>query len=189
MSLLGKNLFHCKDTNVLIWCDVLGGQVFHMDLKHQNNIRMFRILGEKTISFCVPIHGKKGQYIVGAGRRLLLVTWDEFTVMGQITKVLGEIQINGVCINQFNIDKQGRLYFGTMLSEEQGDVMDLHKRVGGLYRFTISEGLVLLKDNVGMSNGITWNNAFNKMFFIDSYDLNIYEFDFDLKTGNVGNTF
>ena len=186
MSLLGKNLFHCKDTNVMIWCDVLGGQVFHMDLNNHNTISMFKILGEKTISFCVPIHGMKDQYIVGAGRRLLVVNWDGSTVIGLITKVLVEITINGVRINQFSIDKQGRLYFGTMLSEEQSDVMNLQKRVGCLYRFTISEGLVLLKDNVGMGNGITWNSACNKMFFIDSYDMNIYEFDFDLKTGNVG---
>lgn len=185
MNLLGKNLFHCKDTNVLFWCDVLGGQVLRMDLNNNNTIRMFKILGEKTISFCVPIHGKKDQFIVGAGRRLLLVNWDGTTTIGQITKVLGEIPINGVRINQFNVDKQGRLYFGTMICEEQGDVMDLHKRIGGLYRFTMTEGLVQLKDNIGMGNGITWNHTCNKMFFVDSYDLNVCEFDFDHKTGNI----
>jgi sugar lactone lactonase YvrE len=72
-----------------------------------------------------------------------------------------------------------------MICEEQGDVMDLKKRIGGLYRFTVNDGLVLLKDNVGMGNGIVWNNTYNKMYFVDSYGLNIYEFDFDLKTGNI----
>jgi gluconolactonase len=185
MNLLGKNLFHCNDTNVLYWCDILGGQILRMDLNNNNTIRVFRILGERTISFCVPIKGKKDQYIVGAGRRLLLVNWDGNTTIGQIAKVLGEIPINGVRINQVNVDKQGRLYFGTMISEEQGDVMDLHKRIGGLYRFTSAEGLVQLKDNVGVGNGIAWNSNFSKMFFTDSFDLSIYEFDFDLKTGNI----
>lgn len=185
MNFVGKNLFHCKDTNVLYWCDVLGGQVFRMDLNNNYTLRMFRILGEKTISFCVPIHGKKDQYIVGAGRRLLLVTWDGIHTMGQIVKVVGEVPINGVRINQFNVDKQGRLYFGTMICEEQGDVMDLHKRIGGLYRFTMTEGLVQIKDNIGMGNGIVFNFNFSKMFFVDSYDMSVFEFDFDFKTGNI----
>lgn len=185
MNLLGKNLFFCKDTNTLWWCDVLGGQVLSMNLNNNNAMRVFKILGEKTISFCVPIQGKKDQFIVGAGRRLLLVNWDGNTTVGQIAKVLSEIPVSGVRINQFNVDKQGRLYFGTMINEEQGDVMDLKTRIGGLYRFTMTEGLVLLKDNIGMGNGITWNNGWNKMFFIDSYDLSVYEFDFDIKTGKI----
>lgn len=185
MNLLGKNLFHCKDTNVLYWCDVLGGQILRLDLNNNNTIRMFRILGEKTISFCVPIHGMKDQFIVGAGHRLLFVNWDGLTTIGQIVKVVGEIPINGVRINQFNVDKQGRLYFGTMICEEQGDVMDLRKRIGGLYRFTITDGLVQLKENIGMGNGICWNKTYTKMFFCDSFDLSVYEFDFDLKTGNI----
>lgn len=75
MNLLGKNLFS-MDGSVMMWCDVLGGQVFKMDLNNHNKMFMFKLLGEKVICFCVPIHGKKDQFIVGAGRRLLLVQWD-----------------------------------------------------------------------------------------------------------------
>lgn len=185
MNLLGKNLFHCKDTNSMFWCDVLGGQVFMMDLNNHNKLHMFRLMGENTISFCIPIHGKKHQYIVGAGKRLLLVTWDGMSVMGQITKVLCEVPVNGVRMNQCKVDKMGRLYFGTMLSEEQGDCMNLQKRIGCLYRFTMTDGLVMLKDNVGMGNGMAWNNQWNKMYFVDSFDMNICEFDYDMKTGNI----
>lgn len=185
MNLAGKNIFHCKDTNVLFWCDILGGQIFKMDLNNQNKIFMFKILGEKVVSFCVPIVGKKDQFIVGAGKRLLLVTWDGVHTMGQIVKVLGEVPVNGVRINQCKVDKQGRLFFGTMISEEQGDILDLHKRIGGLYRYTVHDGLVQVKDNIGLGNGIVWNNVFNKMYFVDSFDMNIYEFDYDLKTGNI----
>lgn len=72
-----------------------------------------------------------------------------------------------------------------MISEEQGDVFNLQKRIGSLYRYTMGEGLVQIKDNVGLCNGIGWNNAYNKMFFIDSFDTKIYEFDFDVKTGGI----
>lgn len=49
----------------------------------------------------------------------------------------------------------------------------------------MTEGLVVLKDNLGMGNGFAWNSMWNKMYFVDSYDTNIYEFDFDVKTGNI----
>jgi sugar lactone lactonase YvrE len=105
--------------------------------------------------------------------------------MGQIVKVLAEVNVNGVRINQYRVDKQGRLFFGTMICEENGDVLDLQKRIGGLYRFTMQDGLVTLKDKLGMANGMVFNKDCNKMYFTDSFDLNIYEFDYDLKTGNI----
>lgn len=185
MNLCGKNLFHCKDTNVMFWCDILGGQVFCMDLNNHNKLSMFRLLGERVICFCVPIHGKKDHFIVGAGRRLLHVTWDGIHTMGQIMKVLAEVPVTGVRINQCKVDKMGRLYFGTMITEEQGDIMDLHKRIGSLYRYTIQDGLTSIKDNVGFGNGLAWNSTYNKLYFVDSYDMNINEFDFDLKTGKI----
>lgn len=186
MSLLGKNIFHSLDTNSLMWCDIVGGQVFSMDLNNNNKMHMFKILGENVICFCVPIKGKKDQYIVGAGKRLLLVSWDGMHTMGQITKVLCEIPVNGVRMNQCKVDKMGRLYFGTMLNEEQSDIFDLQKRVGSIYRFSFADGLVQLKDNIGMGNGMVWNNSWTKMYFVDSYDLSIYEFDYDIKSGNIG---
>jgi gluconolactonase len=184
MNLVGKNLFFDKDISVLFWTDVLGGQIFKMDLNN-HMVYACRILGEKTISFVVPVKGKRDQFIVGAGKRILHVNWDGFHTVGQIQKVLGEIQTNGVRINEVSVDKQGRIFFGTMISEEQGDVMDHNKRIGGLYRFTTNEGIVLLKDNIGLGNGISWNSQFNKMYFIDSFDTNIYEYDFDMKSGNI----
>lgn len=186
MNFVGKNLFHCKDTNMMYWCDILAGQVLKMDLNNSNSLHMFKLLGEKTISFCVPIHTKKDQFIVGAGKRLLLVSWDGVHTMGQIVKVLCEIPVNGVRFNQFKVDKQGRLFFGTMLSEEQGNVIDMNKRIGSLYRYTMQDGLMMMKDKLGMGNGIAFNTAYNKMYFTDSYDLMIHEFDYDLKTGTLG---
>jgi len=187
MNLVGKNLFHWKDNNEMLWCDILGGQVFKMELNNQNRLRTFMLLGEKTISFCIPIQGKKDHFIVGAGRRLLHVTWDGMTTMGTIVKVLCEIPVNGVRLNQCRVDKQGRLLFGTILSEEHGDVFDMNKRICALYRYTMHDGLVVMKDKLGLGNGIAFNNTYSKMYLVDSYELLVNEFDYDIKTGTLGN--
>lgn len=147
MNLLGKNMFFCKETNIMYWCDVLGGQVFKMDLSNHHKLSMFKLLGEKVIVFCVPIHGKKDQFIVGAGRRLLLVQWDGIHTMGTIVKVLCELPVNGVRFNQFKVDKMGRLFFGTCMSEEIGESMDMHKRIGGFYRLAIFALIELAQRN------------------------------------------
>jgi sugar lactone lactonase YvrE len=72
-----------------------------------------------------------------------------------------------------------------MISEEHGNFLNFQKHSGSLYQFTINKGLVELKKNIGLSNGIAWNDNFTKMFFVDSYDLTIYEFDYDLMTGTI----
>jgi len=185
MNFMGKNLFHCHETHNMFWCDVLGGTILRMDLNNNNKMHMCKILGEKVLVFCIPIHGKRDQFIVGAGKRLLLVNWDGIQTMGHIVRVLCEVNVNGVRINECKVDNKGRLFFGTMICEEQGDIMDLHKRIGGLYRFTMTEGLVQLKDNVGLSNGIAWTGTYDKMLYCDSFDMNIKQFDFDIKTGNI----
>jgi gluconolactonase len=185
MNISGKNVFYCHDANFLLWTDVLGGQICKLDLC-TNRMSMCRIKDEKMVSFIVPIEGAKDQYVVGAGKRLLFVIWDGVTTMANVVKVLCDIPVTGVRINQCRVDRRGRLFFGTMISEEFGSFFNMQRRVGGLYRFTMEEGLVEVKDRVGLSNGIAWNKGDTKMFFVDSYDLNVYEFDYDLMSGNIG---
>lgn len=59
------------------------------------------------------------------------------------------------------------------------------QRVGSLYRFTIEEGLVELKGKVGLSNGLAFNDKTNTFYHVDSYDLNVKQYLFDVKTGNI----
>lgn len=184
MNISGKNVFYCHETNCIFWCDALGAQICKLNL-NTLHLSMCRILNERSISFIVPIKDMKDQFIVGAGRKLMMVNWDGETTMAQPIRVLYEIPVDGVRINQCKVDKHGRLFFGTMINEESGDFLNYQTRAGSLYRFTLSQGLTELRSKVGLSNGIAWNNNWSKMYFVDSYDLIIYEFDYDLMTGNV----
>lgn len=184
MNISGKNVFYCHETNCLYWCDVLGAQICKLDL-NTNQLSMCRILNERTICFIIPIREMRDHFIVGAGRKLMMVNWDGNMTMATPIRVLCEIPVDGVRINQCRVDRQGRLFFGTMINEEQGNFLNYQRRIGSLYRFTMSQGLVELRDKVGLSNGIAWNSNWTKMYFVDSFDLSIYEFDYDLMTGNI----
>jgi pyruvate kinase len=104
MNISGKNIFYCHDTNCLYWCDVLGAQICKLDL-NSNRLSMCRILNERTICFIVPIRDMKDQFIVGAGRRVMMVNWDGITSMAQPMRVLCEISVDGVRINQCKVKK------------------------------------------------------------------------------------
>jgi gluconolactonase len=184
MSLVGEAPFFDAETQNLYWTDIMGGQIFRMDTTTYRTYTA-RILGENYISFIFPVDGTTNQYIIGAGKRLLLITWDGTTTMAQITRILAELPTDGVRFNDAKTDSRGRLYLGTMITEETGNVFDFGKRVGSLYRYTMAEGLTEIKTKVGLSNGIAFNDKTNTMYFVDSYDLNIKQFGYDVKTGAI----
>lgn len=186
MSLLGEAPFYDGETDNLFWTDIVGGQIFRMDTT-THKVYTARILGETYISFIVPVDGTTDQYIIGAGKRLLLITWDGVHTMAQITRILTELPFDGLRFNDAKTDSRGRLYLGTMITEETGNVFDFKKRVGSLYRYTMTEGLVELKTKVGLSNGMAFNDKTNTFYYVDSYDLNIKTFMHDIKTGNITN--
>lgn len=57
--------------------------------------------------------------------------------------------------------------------------------MGTFYRFTGKEQFVPLKNSIGVSNGLSWNEKTNKFYYIDSVDHDVKEFDYDPKSGNI----
>lgn len=162
----------------------MSAQVYRYDLTTEKFFTA-RLLGEGGLSFIFPVEGTKNEFIVGAGKRLLLITWDGLTTILTIKRVLVELPITGVRFNDAKTDSRGRLYVGTMIDGETGNIFDFTKRVGSLYMYTLTEGLVELKTKVGFANGITFNEKTGTMYFVDSYDLNIKQYMWDVKTGKI----
>lgn len=184
MSFMGEAPYFDGTTQNLYWTDIMGGQMFRLDTTTHRTYTA-RIIGETYISFIVPVDGTTNQYIIGAGKRLLLVTWDGITTMAHIVRILAELPMDGLRFNDAKTDSRGRLFVGTMICEETGNVFDFTKRTGSLYRFTMTEGLTEIKTKVGLCNGIAFNDKTNTMYFVDSYDLNIKQFGYDVKTGKI----
>jgi len=184
MNLIGEAPFYDMENMWLYWVDIMGGQIFRMDTT-TGRMWTAKILGETYLSFIIPVDGTTNQFIVGAGKRLLLITWDGVHTMAQIIRILTELPMDGLRFNDAKTDSRGRLYLGTMICEETGTVFDMKKRLGSLYRYTMTEGLTELKTKVGLSNGIAFNDKMNTMYYVDSYDLNIKQYGWDVKTGMI----
>lgn len=139
------------------------------------------------IGFVIPVQGNNKQFILGAGTQIVLIEWDGKSANGKLVKVIGEVEKDKVNtrFNDAKVDPRGRLFAGTMRLEECGDIFAA--RWGTFYRYTKSNGFDILKTQIGVSNGLCWNEKKNKFYYIDSCDLDIKEYSYDPVTGNISN--
>lgn len=187
LSHLGEGPVWDADSQSLYYVDINGAAILRYDYA-ENKTYSAKIDGVDPISPIILIEGKPGQYVLGAGNKIVLVSWDGRSEKGALLKTLydlGESQKH-VRFNDGKVDPKGRLYAGTMQLETLGDI--LQQKEGKLYRFDGKAGgeFQVLKGGISISNGLTWNEKINKFYYIDSAALDIKEFDV-LENGDLQN--
>ncbi|XP_057653066.1 regucalcin-like isoform X1 [Diorhabda carinulata] len=141
------------------------------------------------VSLIVPIKGEKDKFIVSVDRELLIVTWDGIAEKPSNYQKLYEVdnERTELLTNRFNdgkCDPSGRIWAGTM-GEERVNGQPVRGR-GSLYSFenkTVTKRL----GQIGISNGLAWNEELKKMYYIDTFKVCVEEYDFDIRTGNMSN--
>uniref|UniRef100_A0A1B0AQI8 SMP-30/Gluconolactonase/LRE-like region domain-containing protein n=1 Tax=Glossina palpalis gambiensis TaxID=67801 RepID=A0A1B0AQI8_9MUSC len=147
-----------------------------------------KIEGEDLASFVVPVAGTLDTFAVGAGRRVIIVKWDGISTTAQVESTLFEVQKNdkrfeGNRFNDGKCDPKGRLFAGTM--RYVGD--EFEHRWGELYKYEEGGNVELVKTDVGISNGLAWNEKTNKFYYIDTTDFEVKEYDYDMEKGKPAN--
>lgn len=71
-------------------------------------------------------------------------------------------------------------------TELLGDIFE--KRLGSFYAFD-GKQMVSVKGNIGISNGLTWNQKTKKFYYVDSCDIDVKEYDYNLETGKLSEVF
>lgn len=141
--------------------------------------------GEPGVSFIIPVAGTKDQFAVGIGRRVGIVQWDGVSSNAKIVRIALEVEKgDSFKLNRLNdakADPKGRFVGGTMKVED-----DFYaSTAASLYRLTKGEEVKVLKTNISLSNGLTWNEQKKKFYFIDSCQSDVKEFDYDPETGDI----
>lgn len=172
-------------TQNLYYVDINAGKLLRYNY-NENKVYKAKIEGEDLAGFVVPVEGTTDQFAVGAGRRVIIVQWDGVSETAKVLKTLFEVQTGDARFegNRFNdgkCDPRGRLFAGTM--RYVGD--EFEHRWGELYKYEKGGKVEVVKSDVGISNGLAWNEKTKKFYYIDTTDYEVKEYDYDFETGKA----
>ncbi|XP_011200668.2 regucalcin isoform X1 [Bactrocera dorsalis] len=179
---LGEGPHWDIETQSLYYVDIEAGKILRHDYQ-EDKVYHSKVEDVELASFIVPVEGQSDKFVVGAGRRVLVVTWDGVSPTSKVDRVLFEVQQDEqYIVNRFNdgkADPRGRLFAGTM--RYVGD--EFKDRWGELYKYEKGGKVSVVKTDVGISNGLAWNEKTNKFYYIDTTDYEVKEYDYDFDAG------
>lgn len=116
----------------------------------------------------------------------MIAVWDGRSPKACVERVIFTLDVGSKnVINDVKTDEFGRFYCGTKAVPECGQ-SSYSGQLGGFYRYTRSKGLKEFFKKVYISNGLTWIRPTNKFYYIDSCKYDVIEFDYNPKTGDIG---
>ena len=178
ISVLGEGPHWDIDRQSLYYNDIYGDKqsISRYDYKENKTYNAI-IPGHPVISFIIPVDNTNDQFIVGAGKKIVLIKWDGRSEQAMVIKTVGEVEQNMV-ENRFNdakCDPSGTFFGGTMRIEIGNDIFE--KRLGTFYRYTNKEQFVPLKPKIGCSNGEAFHDVQNhsnviiQVFLLNRFDM------------------
>jgi L-arabinonolactonase len=92
--------------------------------------------------------------------------------------------------NDGKVDRRGRFVAGTMaydFDRYDADRGQRSSRSGALYRLDTNGQVTRLDGGISCSNGPCWSPDNRTFYFTDTYDRQMYAYDYDIETGAVAN--
>ncbi|XP_068159481.1 regucalcin isoform X1 [Drosophila tropicalis] len=181
---LGEGPHWDAERQSLYYVDIEAAGLLRYDY-NQNKVYKAKVEGESLAGFVLPIEGKPQEFAVGCGRRVLIVNWDGIAPVAKVVRTLFEVQkeYESNRWNDAKTDPQGRFFGGTM--RYIGD--EFVHRHGELYKWTAGGQISVVKTDVGISNGLAWDEKAKKFYYIDTTDYEVKSYDFDFETGVATN--
>jgi sugar lactone lactonase YvrE len=151
------------------WLDIGLGRMFRYDPATGKHEQIYE--GEPIGGYTIQ---EDGSLLLFLGRGAVKV-WRE----GQLTPVIDEIPDERESrFNDVFADPAGRVFCGTMPTQD---------RLGRLYRLDPDRTLTRLLDGITCSNGMGLTPDHKHLYYTDTWAYSIYLFDYDVKTGAIGN--
>ncbi|CAH1118002.1 unnamed protein product [Phaedon cochleariae] len=184
---LGEGPHWDADTQSLYYVDIIGKSI-HRYVPATQTYTKAVIDTNKNVSLIIPVRGEKNKFVVTIGRQLVLIDWDGVSKNVSIIKILYEVENDPDSldnrINDGKCDPSGRIWAGTMGPERELGHFENEK--GSLYTFQNGQVKKHL-GKIGISNGLAWNAELKKMYYNDTLKGSIYQYDFDIEKGTIGN--
>ena len=160
----------------LYWLDIARDKMFRYDPATNYHEQCYE--GEKIGGITVQ---EDGSLLLFMARGSIAIWQDE-------KLQFLEIEISGEENNRFNdviADPEGRVFCGTMALNEK--LVENGERSGKLYRLDTNGTVTPVIQKTGIPNGMGFTPNLKVMYFTDTMDQKIYQFDYDRQTGEIAN--
>ncbi|XP_049823903.1 regucalcin [Aethina tumida] len=171
-------------TNLLYFVDIHSGKVLSYNYEN-GDVKYITLDGQVTP---VVQSVDKDVILVGVNRSVVAVEWNGLgELKGQKVLTTVSQQYPTSRFNDGKADKKGRLWWGTMGYEDSNG--NLTPNQGVFYKITADnlENPQVILAPVNISNGLAWNKANDKLFYIDTPTNKIVSFNFNLEEGTISN--
>ena len=171
-AVLGEGPYWVAEDDCLLWVDIGRGQLHRTYFPSGDTVT----LNLEAASAAFPAVG--GGLLTAGGSRLALHLPAERG--GQwVTRVVAEVPARGgVRLNDAAVDPAGRVWVGSMHTDES-------EPLGELYRLGSGGTLDTVLKGVTVSNGMGWSPDGTTMYYVDSPLRRIDLFDYDPATGEA----
>lgn len=184
---LGEGPYWEEETNTVRFLDVEKQEIHRVDInKGPSSHKLVKKL-DISIGCTADIEGNDKEFIFG-GKYGYGVANKETGDYRWVKKVWSEDEIKEKKHEKFRgndgaVDSQGRFWAGFMFDP----LVEEMRSDGAVFRLNPDMSLDRPLSDICIPNGTTWNKNDDTMFFADSPDEIIYQFDYDQKTGSVTN--
>ncbi|MCL6558248.1 MAG: SMP-30/gluconolactonase/LRE family protein [Firmicutes bacterium] len=161
-------LWHPREKK-LYWVDILEGVIFRYDPVRHEYEEVYR--GEVIGGYTIQEDGSLLLFMERGAVKL----WRG----GKLTTLIDEVrELRDTRFNDVITDPVGRVFCGTM-PDKAGQAY--------LYRLNIDGTLTLVRDGIGLSNGMGFTPDKKQMYHTDSKKGEIHVFDYNLQDGSLTN--
>ena len=170
-AIIGESPVWSAGRQRLLWIDILGGHLHSYD----------PMSGQDTVTPVPPPAGllaedPEGEIVLGLGCDLARLDADGGVKLFACAPKADP----AFRFNDGKFDRQGRLWTGLMNMEGK-------KGRGTLYRFDPDGTWHVADTGFDLPNGLEWSKDGKILYFTDSHKGEIYAYDFDQATGEIGN--
>lgn len=187
-SLCGEGPFWDESSQSLYYIDIYGPEstILRYDF-NENKTYAATVDNEPLMTFVLLVKGKTDQFLVGTKNEAKIIQWDGKSSKGQLVRTAFKVGDDKTAeTNRFNdakADPAGRFFGGTQRLSDCDAAPNLP--FASLYSFDKKCGVKKQRDNIFISNGLTWVQKTNKFYYIDSCTHDVKEFDYDVATGHL----
>ncbi|KAK9743825.1 SMP-30/Gluconolactonase/LRE-like region [Popillia japonica] len=175
---LGESPFWDENSQSVFFVDIYGKSVYRYTPATKTYVKA--VVGEKRVSFIIPIEGKQNNFLIGYGNELAILNWDGVSnKIGGLETVtaLQNTKDKDHVFNDGKADPSGRIWAGIYLLKPTGG-LDVKENQGTLFALKSDKTLGVLTSGVTLSNGLTWNEKLKKFYYIDTMAGEVYQFDY-----------